>query len=1055
MHTRARTAIDGFLVRLLLCLATLGFCAAWPQARAGAVDPLAHVDPFIGTGGHGHTYPGATLPFGMVQLSPDTRVEGWDACSGYHDDDRRILGFSHTHLSGTGVPDYCDVLCFPSIGSIPWSESTGSAFRKETEVASPGYYAVTLDDSGIRAELTATLRAGMHRYTFPKTDRGFVLIDLTHRDEVIDSGITIVNDHEVAGFRESRSWAADQRLFFVAQTSKPFLPVVAIDGVPRTGLSSDLPGALGTEPGVVHKNVKAALRFATTQGEQVVIKVGISSVSIENARQNLETEMPGWDFDAVHDAARETWKAALSRIEIEGGTPEQQTIFYTALYHTLLQPNTFSDVNGEYRIADGRVLHADGYTRYTVFSLWDTFRAAHPLYTIIEPSRTVDFIKSMLGHYHETGRLPVWELWGNETDCMIGYHAASVITDAYVKGIRDFDAEDALAAMKATAERHTPGLDAYRTLGYIPSDVESESVSKTLEYAYDDWCIARMAETIVWPQGRSDSEPAWPRGSLDHLADKDEYVKRSTSWMNLFDPNTGFMRPKIEARFKSPFVPTDVDFNFTEANSWQYSFFVPHDALSLAEMLGGNNVLCARLDSLFTAPSQTTGRQQADITGLIGQYAHGNEPSHHIAYLYSVFDEPWKTQDRVRQIRESMYSPRPDGLAGNEDCGQMSAWYVLSALGFYSMLPGDSRYVITTPLFSKATIHQENGNSFVIRTEGRGPYIQSASSGDQKYGSSLLYHGFITAGRELRLQLGNSPGSSWGDGDRMPPVYSRGASNRPILATPFVASGASPFRDSTVVVLESPVPKRRITRPGRDPGVVDSLRALKGIHYTLDGTTPTLGSPRYVSPIRLRETTTVRFATIRDTLHESDDALLRARQSQKSPQPVWSSKVQQSTFRRISGNRRLVSGTEASPQYPGGTREALIDGVRGGPDFRLGAWQGFEGQDMEAVIDLGETTTLHRLSLGCLQDQNSWIFMPARVSFETSLDGVAFTPAGEATSGVGPHDDGGIVRDCEVGLTGVSARFVHVHAYSLGTCPSWHKGAGHPCWIFVDEVTAE
>ena len=651
----------------LSILVVLAFTAA-ASAAAGASDPVDCVDPMIGTGGHGHTFPGPALPFGMVQLSPDTRLTGWDGCSGYHDSDRRVFGFSHTHLSGTGVSDYGDILLLPATGKIRWisgyapedsARGYGSRFRKADERASAGYYAVHLDDYGVTAELTATLRAGMHRYTFERGGPAHILLDLSHRDEVIESSLRVVGPQEIEGFRRSRAWARNQRVYFVARFSRPVDALIAVDDRPREGLTF----AEGT-------NVKAALRFTAKRGEAVLVKVGISAVDIDGARRNLDEEIPGWGFEAVHQAARLAWEEALGRITVRGGTLEQETAFYTALYHALLQPNTWSDTDGRYRGRDDAIHMAEGRTQYTVFSLWDTFRAAHPLYTILEPARTTDFIETFLAQRREGGRLPVWELAANETDCMIGYHAVSVIADAYAKGIRGFDAEAAFEAMRASAEEDARGLAAYRKYGYIPADKESESVSKTLEYAYDDWCIARMAE------------------ALGNEFERAKFDRRAASWRSLLDPATGFMRPKRNAAWLAPFRPTEVDFNFTEANSWQYTFFVPQDISGEMEALGGPAAYAAKLDSLFAASPQTTGREQSDITGLIGQYAHGNEPSHHMAYLYAYAGQPWKTQERVREIMDTMYAARPDGLIGNEDCGQMSAWYVLSALGFYSVCPG-------------------------------------------------------------------------------------------------------------------------------------------------------------------------------------------------------------------------------------------------------------------------------------------------------------------------------------------------------------------------------
>ncbi|MFM7230500.1 MAG: GH92 family glycosyl hydrolase, partial [bacterium] len=635
-----------------MCLAV---CIVVATPCFAARDPLRFVNPFVGTGGHGHTFPGATVPFGLVQLSPDTRLDGWDGCSGYHHDDTRVWGFSHTHLSGTGVSDYGDVLFLPGVGTPHWRRSygrehgdgDGARFEKRTERASPGYYAVTLADSRVAVELTATARTGWHRYAFPPSDSAYVLVDLESRDEVVASHLRVVDAFTIEGERRSRGWARDQRVFFVARFSRPFRAVVAERG-------RVVPGAVegsGTD-------VRAALRFDLPRGGTVVARVGLSGVDVAGARAALAAEADGRTFDGVWAAARAEWRRALSRIEVVGGTPAQDSTFMTALYHTLLQPNAWSDVDGRYRGRDGEVHRAEGWTPYTVFSLWDTFRAAHPLYTLLEPERTRDFIATFLAQYRQGGRLPVWELAGNETDCMIGYHSVSVIADAWAKGIRGFDSTLALEAMVASADDDRRGLAEYRRRGYVPGEHESEGVSKTLEYAYDDWCIAAFAE------------------SLGVTGVRDRMTLRAQGWRHLLDPATGLMRPRIGGRFKTPFDPTEVDFHFTEANSWQYGFFVPHDVSGHMAALGGRDRYATLLDSLFGAAPRTTGRTQADITGLIGQYAHGNEPSHHIAYLYDYVGQPWKTQAMVHRILDSLYTTGHDGLAGNEDCGQMSAWYV-------------------------------------------------------------------------------------------------------------------------------------------------------------------------------------------------------------------------------------------------------------------------------------------------------------------------------------------------------------------------------------------
>jgi len=630
-----------------------------------------HVDPFIGTDAHGHVYPGAATPFGMVQLSPDTRKDSWDGCSGYHYSDNTIMGFSHTHLSGTGVGDYGDIRFMPTVGEImlnPGSEESPesgyrSSFSHEDELAFAGYYKVRLLDYNIQAELTATPRAGFHKYTFPNSEQANIIIDLTEgvtSDYILDLWVEVISDTEIQGLRRTDGWSDNQYVFFNAKFSKPFSRYgFAVDGKEKTMLKK----ASG-------KDVKCWVSFAAEEKEEVKVKVGISAVSAENAKLNREEEIPGWKFEKIRKQANKLWNDELGRIEIvDNDQDDRKKIFYTSLYHALLNPNLYSDVNGEYRGHDNEIHTAEDFDYYTVFSLWDTYRTEHPLLTIIDQKRTVDFIKTMLAQYEQGGLLPVWELAANETNCMIGYHSVPVIADAYMKGIRDYDVDLALDACIESAMQEQFGLEWYMKLGYIPSGKESESVSKTLEYAYDDWCIAQLAKEM----GRDDVY--------------ETFIKRAQYYKNVFDPETKFMRAKLNGSWFSPFDPWEVNFNYTEANSWQYSYYVPQDVSGLMDLLGGSDSLAARLDLLFSARQNTSGRHQADITGLIGQYAHGNEPSHHMAYLYNYCGKPWKTQKRVRQIMDELYTSNADGLCGNEDCGQMSAWYVMSALGFYPVTP--------------------------------------------------------------------------------------------------------------------------------------------------------------------------------------------------------------------------------------------------------------------------------------------------------------------------------------------------------------------------------
>ncbi|MDO8368253.1 MAG: GH92 family glycosyl hydrolase, partial [Saprospiraceae bacterium] len=655
---------------------------------------LNFVNPFIGTGGHGHTYPGATAPFGMVQLSPDTRISmlDWDGCSGYHYSDSLIYGFSHTHLSGTGVADYCDILFMPFLDGVRLEPSEyASPFKKKKEKAEAGYYSVFLERDRIQCELTATERVGVHRYTFPQNaEKWEVMVDLRHRDEVLDAQLSVISSNEISGYRISRSWAKEQHVYFVARFSKPFFSTVLLD-MAKTPRQAD--------PTVNSKAILGLLDFYK-DGEPLVITVGLSGTSIEGARKNLEAECDHFDFEKVKSETQAKWTQQLSKIEIEGGSDAQKTAFYTALYHTMVVPNLWSDVDGNYRGRDNKIHPLSSGQQYTVFSLWDTYRACNPLYTILEPKRVNDFVQTFLNQYNESGLLPVWELAANETDCMIGNHSIPVIADAWAKGIRGYDGKLALEAMMKNANSNRYGLRWYREMGFVPGDKESESVSKTLEYAFDDWCISQMARSM----GQNDIAK--------------EFARRAQSYKNLYDPKTGFFRARRGASWHAPFDPFEVNFNYTEANAWQYRFAAPQDVSGMMKLLGGRKAFVDQLDTLFKVSAKTTGREQADITGLIGQYVHGNEPSHHMAYLYNYAGQPWKTQQRVRQIMDSMYSDQPDGLSGNEDCGQMSAWLVLSAMGIYPVVPGDPSYAIGTPWFEKTTVHLDNGNTMVLKAPG-------------------------------------------------------------------------------------------------------------------------------------------------------------------------------------------------------------------------------------------------------------------------------------------------------------------------------------------------
>ncbi len=975
---------------------------------SGKADYTRYVNPFVGTGGHGHTYPGATTPFGMVQLSPDTRLDGWDGCSGYHYSDSVIYGFSHTHLSGVGVSDYGDILFMPMVGepqfvNAPQSNlkkaavsGYASAFRHSTEKAHPGYYAVRLDDDGIDVELTATPRTGLHKYTFPATKQATIILDLLHRDKVLASSVKIVGNNRLEGFRRSDAWARDQHVYFVAEFSKPF---VASGIAVNDTLQVPLREADG-------KNLKAFVRFETKANEAIIVKVGISAVSIEGARKNLEAELKDGNFEHARSAAQAAWNKELRKIEVSGGSEEQMRTFYTSLYHAMSAPNLFSDIDGSYRGLDGRIHTASKHTEYTIFSLWDTFRAAHPLYTIIDQKRTKDFINTFLTHYEQGGRLPVWELAANETDCMIGYHSVSVIADAAAKGIaedgRGFDMEKALEAMKYSATLKHFGLEAYQKQGFIAVEDEAESVSKTLEYSYDDWCIAVMAK------------------QLNKESDYKTYIQRAQYYKNMFDPETTFMRGRQNGGWFAPFDPREVNFNYTEGNSWHYSFFAPQDIQGLARLLGGYDKLEAKIDALFSADPRTTGREQADITGLIGQYAQGNEPSHNMAYLYNYVRKPWKTQALVRHILDSLYTSKPDGLPGNEDCGQMSAWYVLSALGFYQVTPGLPFYTIGTPLFKEARINLENGKTFIIKApavSAKNLYIQSASLGGKPHTQSYLKHEDLMRGGTLEFAMGDKPNMMWGGAERDAPQSS--INDYLILPSPSILAPARTFKTTMDVQIRC-------------------AETAASIFYTTDGSEPTITSRPYTKPFTIGTTCTVKAIAARISGGATSVSV-----------PV------SAEFMNLSREWTIQTRSTFVPQYAAGGAMALIDGIRGNRDFRAGAWQGYWGTDVEAVVDLGKLQTISNVGAGFLQDIRPWIWMPRTVEFSVSTNGTVFLPVATIRTDVPDNDYTVITKQFAQKIAPQTARYVKLIARNYGDIPAWHLGAGNKAYIFIDEIVIE
>ncbi len=741
------------LVVAALTLAAL----AWggTPGQAAAPSPSASVNPFVGTAGHGHTYPGATVPFGLVQLSPDTRTEGWDGCSGYHYDDTTIQGFSHTHLMGTGAADLGDILLMPTVGDVHLDVGTPgngyvSRFSHARETAHPGYYRVYLDDPKVTAELTATARAGFHKYIFPATDSAHIVLDLVHGIgcNVYEAGLTIEGRDTISGYRKTHGWAGDRAVYFVLKFSRPFDAArIEQDGARLAPASHEAKGA----------RLKAFVSYKTAAGEAILVKAGISGTGIDGARRNLAAEIPGWDFDGVRKQAAAQWDRTLGAIAIETPDPHVRATFYSNLYLSSLAPTLFNDTDGTYRGMDRQNHIGAGFQNYTQLSLWDTFRAENPLLTLVQPSRVDDIVHTMAAHYGELGQhaLPVWPLWGNETWCMIGYHSIPVITDAYFKGFRHWDAEAVYQAMRDTAMQDRSGLADYKTLGYVASRPGRGATSWTLEYAYDDWCIARMAE------------------ALGHKDDARLFYGRGANYRSLFDAATGFMRGrKADGTWRTPFAANRlVNDEYTEADAWQYAFSVQQDVPGLIRLYGGDAPFLRKFDAMLAANS-SFHPYLPDITGMIGQYAHGDEQCHHVAYLPAYAGAAWKTQKLVRQVMTTYYDDTPAGQCGNDDCGEMSAWYVFSALGFFPANPASGDYVLGSPVVSRAVLHLDpayyptaKGHSFTLVAQNNSPrnvYIQSATLNGKALKRSWFTHADLARGGELRLTMGPKPNSVWG-----------------------------------------------------------------------------------------------------------------------------------------------------------------------------------------------------------------------------------------------------------------------------------------------------
>ncbi len=734
-------------IRLTFILAFFYLTSCLPEKKPVTFSPddyIQFVDPFIGSDYHGHVFVGANVPFGAVQLGPNNETQGWDWCSGYHYSDSILIGFAHTHLSGTGIGDLGDIIFMPVSDEFQSEQNTEVPYRwkskysHEKEKAEPGYYSVHIERYNIDAELTTSDRVGFHKYNFNEGDNSAIIIDLkygTGWDLLTKGNIEQIGKFAVQGFRFSKGWAADQQIFFYTEFSKEIKQLEILSENKENG------------------TVTVWIEFEGT-GE-LMAKTAISPVNEEGARNNLQAEIDEelgfWNFDGVREMARTKWNTELGKIKIETNNVADKKTFYTALYHTMIAPSLFNDISGDYRGADREVHKNPGHQTYTTLSLWDTYRAAHPLYTLVQPNLVNDFVNTMLDIYDQQGKLPVWHLHGNETNTMVGYHAIPVIADAYLKGFRGFDAEKAFEAMKSFAMRDERGLDFVKSQGFIPADSQVESVARALEYAIDDWCIAAMAKAM----GKTE--------------DAELFAKRAKYYEFYFDKEIKFMRGKMaNGTWRTPFNPISsqhrVD-DFCEGNSWQYTWLVPQDVEGLIEIHGGEQQFLTKLDSLFSIESIKVEGASADITGLIGQYAHGNEPSHHIIYLYAYAGQQWKTAEKAREICSTMYTSEPDGLCGNEDCGQMSAWYVLSSMGMYPVNPANGAYVFGSPVFDKVTLGLPQGKYFTVVAENNSQeniYIQSAELNGKPYKKSFITHKDIIKGGTLKFVMGNKPNTEYG-----------------------------------------------------------------------------------------------------------------------------------------------------------------------------------------------------------------------------------------------------------------------------------------------------
>lgn len=954
-----------FITLTLVLIGVAGF-----SQLVNNTDYTKLVNPFIGTGGHGHTYPGSAYPFGFMQLSPDSRKEGWDGCGGYHDSDSTLYGFGHTHLSGTGVPDYADLLFLPFVGETV-NETT--AFDKTKTNAYAGYFETFLKEDKIKVELSTTAHSGYHNYIFDASQSGKrqLKVDLRYRDILKDVAFEQVDNYTIQGKRISKAWAEEQHFYFYFKSKQKILSIDYYNNLYYLNFGSDI--------------------------DTLQIKVGISAVDINGAKNNLTAEINHWNILKTKAENQTAWNKELAKIEVNNFNKAYDTIFYTALYHSYLNPNTFSDVDGRYRGMDNQIYTNKQHTQYTVFSLWDTFRATHPLFTLTQRKKTVDFINTFLNQYQQGGELPIWELAGNYTGCMIGYHAIPVIVDAYNKGIRNFDQNLALKAMVEIAKADELGKQIYAINGVLEQGDEPESVSKQLEYAYDDWCIAAFAD------------------SLGEQEIATEFYNRALTYRNSFNAENQFMQPRINGGFASNFKPKEVTFSYTEANSFQYTLFAPQDIAGLTKLLGGRKGLENWLDKLFTTSSDLEGRHQSDITGLIGQYAHGNEPSHHMAYLYNYTDAPHKANYYVNKILTEQYWNAPDGLSGNEDCGQMSSWYVLSALGMYSVTPGKSYFDLSAPIVKNAKINLENGKTFEVKARNRNAeniYVQAILLNGEPYKKLYIETQDILSGGTLEFIFGKE--------------------NKQALVTYKKAN--SFINDEAFVSIPTfSVDKRSFKEPFE---VTISNTTKDSIFYSISNTEISNSSPILLLPNQM--------LTIENT---ADIKAFAVRNGYKS-------KTVTANYTKVDNTYDLEIIGEFDNQYNAGGKRAVIDGIKGKNNYKTGEFQGYQGQDVTFIIDLKKKTKVNTVDVGVLRDINSWIFFPKSVEvslYKKDMEKLRKRVLQSVNENEEVDYHNPKKRNVKLNF-GVKARYIKVTLKNYGECPSWHLGEGRDTWIFLDEI---